>query len=77
MFCKLYNKDNTPYAECPRYVLEKAVKEFKEFGYEIKAGIELEWAVVKEDTRKPIDMGHYASMHSLAEGSHYIEPLLK
>jgi len=76
VFVRLFNGDSTPFEGCPRYLLEKALNQLKELGgYSIKAGIEIEFTLLKKGTLEPYDNSTYYSLHSMAVYSEDIEAI--
>ena len=70
MFCDIENPDKTPYAACPRYILECAVKEAKKNGITVNIGTEFEFYLFKTDengvrTTEPYDRARYMDIAPL------------
>lgn len=49
LICDIYRPDGTPFEGSPRYILEKALKEAKKFGYEFNVGPECEFFLYHTD----------------------------
>jgi glutamine synthetase len=77
VFCKFYNDDGSPFKGCSRHLLETACDQLRKLGYEVKSGIEIEFVVLKSDTKEPYDNSTYYSLHSLAEAADDIDDLLE
>jgi len=63
-FVNILERDGNPYMLCPRQLLQKSVNELKSLGYEIKAGIEIEFMLFKEGTADPLEKNHYLCLSS-------------
>jgi glutamine synthetase len=40
---------------CPRYILSRSKNLLKELGYEVKAGIEIEFTLTRESDNQPFE----------------------
>lgn len=66
-FVDIKNLDGTPFELCPRTLLKRACKELLDLGLEIKAGIEIEFTVLKDPIKmEAIETGTYMSFSSLS-----------
>lgn len=70
MFCDIENPDKTPYESCPRYILERAVKEAQKNGITVNIGTEFEFYLFKTDengckTNEPYDHAGYMDIAPL------------
>lgn len=72
---KLYTENDEELDCCPRFILQKAIDELANHGYEAKIGFEIEFTVLNKSDLKQPEMNAYSSLNSLMNFSDDIQNL--
>jgi glutamine synthetase len=72
LICNIYNPDDTLFAGCPRGALKKMVREAKDLGYVMNAGLEAEFFLFEKD-----DEGHITTTTNDTAGYFDLTPIDK
>jgi glutamine synthetase len=72
LICDIYNPDDTLFAGCPRGALKKMVREAKDLGYVMNAGLEAEFFLFEKD-----DEGHITTTTNDTAGYFDLTPIDK
>ena len=69
MICDVYWPDDRPFEGDPRFILKRVHRECEEMGYTAIIGPEVEFSLLRESDRKPIDFAQYMDYlpYNLAE----------
>jgi glutamine synthetase len=59
MICDVYWPDDRPFEGDPRFILKRVHRECEEMGYTAIIGPEVEFSLLRESDRKPIDVARY------------------
>lgn len=75
---RFYNKDHTPFFGCPRFQLERTIKELRNLGgYSVKAGFEIEFQLFKGDSDEPVEYLGYNNHRSMDRFSEDFKTIYK
>lgn len=73
VFSKFTYEDNREFEGCPRTLLQKAIDDLKQMGFDLKIGIELEFQLFKvnreKQTLEPVEEEHWHNANSIDQFS--------
>lgn len=72
LICDIHNPDGTPFEGCPRGVLKKAVRQARDMGYVMNAGLEAEFFLFEKN-----EQGHITTTTNDAAGYFDLTPIDK